>query len=92
MADGEERRAGRTRAEVRAKLFELMTQNARIDPEALREEARLGDDLRMDSLDLISVVNEVEHEFKITIPDDQLKQVKTVGAVVDALWERLAGR
>lgn len=88
----QERRAGKTRDEVRETLFALMKQNARVDADAIREDARIGEDLRMDSLDLISVINEVEHEFKITIPDDQLKGIKTVGEVVDALWARLAGR
>src|SRR5262249_54280042 len=86
---GEERRQGRTRDEVREKLFELVLANARIDRDSLKEEARLDDDLRMDSLDLISVVNEVEPELKITIPDDQLGKLKTVKEVVDALWGRL---
>ena len=74
----DEKRAGRTKAEVREKLFALMKENAHIDPAALREEARLDEDLRMDSLDLVAVVNEVEHEFKITIPDDKLGGLKTV--------------
>lgn len=85
----EVRRAGKTRAEVRERLFELMKENARVDPAALRDEARLSEDLSMDSLDLIAVVNEVEHEFKITIPDNALAKLKTISEVLDALWERL---
>jgi acyl carrier protein len=85
-----ERRAGRTRDEVREKLLAIMRENARIDPEALREEARLRDDLSMDSLDLVSVVNEVEHEFKIVIPDKEIEKLATVADVVEALWSRLA--
>jgi acyl carrier protein len=75
-----------TKAELRERLFEIMKGNARIDPAALRDEARLQDDLRMDSLDLVSVVNEVEHEFGVLIPDKELEKLKTVGEVVDALW------
>jgi len=85
----EERRGGRTRDEVRATLYALMTENARIDPAALSEEARLGDDLRMDSLDIVSVVNEVEHTFKIRIPDAALGKLTDVRSVVDTLWEAL---
>ncbi len=87
---GEERRRGFTRDEVRERLFELMRENARVDPAALREEAHLADDLRMDSLDLVSVVNEVEHDFKIRIPDAVLGKLTDVRSVVDALWEHLA--
>lgn len=85
----DDRRGGRTRAEVREKLYDLMAENARIDRADLREDARLAEDLRMDSLDFVAVVNEVEHEFKITIPDDRANKLKTVGSVVDALWDRL---
>jgi acyl carrier protein len=75
---------------VRETLFRLMRENARIDPAALRDEASLFDDLRMDSLDHVAVVNEVEHEFKVAIPDKELGKLTDVASVVDALWERLA--
>jgi acyl carrier protein len=81
-----------SRAEVREKLLAIMKENARIDPEALRDEASLRDDLRMDSLDLVSVVNEVEHEFGVLIPDKELEKLQTVGEVVDALVGLLAAK
>ena len=88
MAEGDTRK-GLTRAEVRETLFRLMKENTRVDPADLKDDARLIEDLGLDSLDITSVVNEVEHEFKITIPDDRLPKLSTVSSVVDALWERL---
>jgi acyl carrier protein len=78
-----------TREQVRERLLAIMKENARVDPAQLRDEADLREELSLDSLDLTAVVNEVEIEFGITVPDEALKKVKTVGDIVEALWTRL---
>ena len=82
-------RRGLTKAQVREKLFELMCQNARVTREDLADEKSLRDDLHLDSLDFVGIVNEVEKEWKITIPDTEADKLKTVGDVVEALWSKL---
>lgn len=41
------------------------------------------DDLDIDSLDLLEVVTKIEREFKIEIPDDAMKSIKTCGDAID---------
>jgi acyl carrier protein len=48
----------------------------------------LKEDLGMDSFDLVELVVELEEEFRITIPDELAKRIRTVGdiiAVVESL-------
>jgi acyl carrier protein len=48
----------------------------------------LREDLGMDSFDLVELVVELEEEFRITIPDELAKSIRTVGdiiAVVESL-------
>lgn len=87
---GGETRKGMTREQVRDRFLALMKENARVDPAALRDEARLREDLSLDSLDFTAVVNEVEIEWGIVIPDAGAAQAKTIGDVVELLWQRLA--
>ncbi len=49
------------------------------------------EDLDIDSLDLLEVVTKIEREFKIEIPDDAMKSIKTAGDAV-ALVEKLVNK
>ena len=37
----------------------------------------------MDSLDVVEVIMELEHEFNIQIPDNEADSLKTVGQTID---------
>lgn len=45
-------------------------------------------DLGIDSLGMLEIVGEMEREFKIQIPDDQLVGISTVAQLVDLVQKR----
>ena len=49
-------------------------------------EARFGDDLDADSLDLVELVMALEEEFDISVPEEELEGVETVGQATT--WSR----
>jgi acyl carrier protein len=61
-----------------------------VEPDAVTEGASLKDDLGADSLDLVEVVMALEERLDITIPEDELEGIKTVGQAVDAVLAKLA--
>ncbi len=48
-------------------------------------EARLAEDLDIDSLDAVEMAMALEEALKVTIPDDVLADLKTVGDLVTYL-------
>jgi len=52
-------------------------------------EANFIDDLRADSLDTVELVMAFEEEFKISIPDEDQDKLRTFGAAIDYLKEKL---
>lgn len=50
-----------------------------VDSEAVVETAHFADDLDADSLDLVELVMALEDRLDITIPEDELETVVTVG-------------
>ena len=60
------------------KVREIITRQLDIDPESVKMESRLIDDLKADSLDVVAMVMEMETEFGIEIPDEDLTKLKTV--------------
>ena len=51
-------------------------------------EARFGDDLDADSLDLVELVMALEEEFDISVPEQELDGIETVGEA----YELVAGK
>jgi acyl carrier protein len=52
-------------------------------------EARFGDDLDADSLDLVELVMALEEEFDISVPEEELEGIETVGQAFDLVAGKL---
>lgn len=60
------------------------SQNTRIDIDAITADMMLSD-LGIDSLGFIELINEIESEFNMTVPNEALDKLKTVGNVLELL-------
>jgi acyl carrier protein len=56
-----------------------------VDPAAVTPEAHFADDLDADSLALVEIIMAVEDQLDIQVPEEELKDVRTVGAALDLL-------
>jgi acyl carrier protein len=72
------------RKEILEKVIELVSETLEIDEEEINEGKRF-DDLGADSFDLLELVTAFEDEFGVTMDDDSLEDIQTVGDAVDAL-------
>ncbi len=63
-----------------------------VDPGRLRPDARLGEDLCVDSLAAIEMAMVLEDEFDIALPEEVLGCVRTFGDVVTLVQERVDSR
>jgi acyl carrier protein len=54
-----------------------------VEPSAIGEGTRFREDLEADSLDLYTLVQELEDTYGVSMTDEQAAQVLTVGQAVD---------
>ena len=54
-----------------------------IPEEGIAMESKLIDDLKADSLDVVELVMNLEEEYGVEIPDDDLPGIRTVGDIVE---------
>jgi acyl carrier protein len=54
-----------------------------IDPERVTEPTRFREDLEADSLDLYTLVQELEDTYGVRISDEEAARITTVGQAVD---------
>ncbi len=54
-----------------------------VEEDAVTPDAKFGDDLDADSLDLVELVMALEEEFDISVPEEELEGVETVQQAYD---------
>ncbi len=60
-----------------------------VEPEKVTLEARFGDDLDADSLDLVELVMALEEAFDVEVPEDELEGIETVGQAYQLITSKL---
>ena len=59
-----------------------------IDDSRVVESARMVEDLGADSANLMMLIMDLENEFNLTVEDEALGTIKTVGDIVDYIQKR----
>ena len=75
--------------EVFDKVKGLFVEDLGIDESKVTMEAKLEEDLEIDSLGIVEVVMAFEDEFNIEIDDEELADVSTVGEAVKLLHSKI---
>jgi acyl carrier protein len=68
-----------TREEITSGLAEILEEVAGVNPDDVAEDKSFTDDLDVDSLSMVEVVVAAEERFDVKIPDEDVKNLKTVG-------------
>ena len=71
-----------TTEEIRAQLAELVNDVAGVPVEDVQLDKSFVDDLDVDSLAMVEIIVGCEDKFGVTIPDEESKNLKTVGDAV----------
>ena len=71
-----------TTEEIRAQLAELVNEVAGVPVEDVQLDKSFVDDLDVDSLAMVEIIVGCEEKFGVTIPDEESKNLKTVGDAV----------
>jgi acyl carrier protein len=72
-----------TREQVLRLIRTHLADELDVDPERIVEDTRFKEDLEADSLDLYTLVQELEDAYGVRMSDEQAAQILTVGAAVD---------
>ena len=79
-----------TQDEVLAGLAELVNDETGIATENVQLEKSFTDDLDIDSISMMTIVVNAEEKFDVKIPDEEVKNLKTVGDAVDFIVQAQA--
>ncbi len=78
------------REQIRQTLIELMENDIGEKFTDLTDNKTLREDLGLDSVDVVSIVSQVERHFRIRLSQQELEKLVTVGNVLDLLVAKVA--
>jgi len=79
-----------TREQVLTLIRAHLADELEIEPERIEEGTRFKEDLEADSLDLYTLVQELEDSYGVRMPDEEAAKILTVGQAVDYVVARTA--
>jgi acyl carrier protein len=79
-----------TREQVLELIREHLADELQLDPARITEQTHFRKDLNADSLDLYTLVQELEDTYGVKMSDEEAAQIQTVGAAVDFVLAHLA--
>ena len=69
-------------------VLKLIVQELGISPTDINRDVSIMDELDFDSLQMYELVIDLEEAYDIRLPDELLETVKTVGDIVDLVYEQ----
>ena len=72
-----------SREEIFRKVRDHLADELEVEPERIDESTRFKEDLEADSLDLYTLVQELEDVYGVRMSDEEAARILTVGQAVD---------
>ncbi|MEE0873306.1 MAG: acyl carrier protein [Ruminococcus sp.] len=67
---------------VLEKVKAILAEQFDVDEDKITADTDLQEDLGADSLDVVDLLMSIEDEFEVEVPDEEIENIKTVGALV----------
>jgi acyl carrier protein len=78
--------------EIRTRIKQIIANVAGLNAGRIDDDARLREDLKLDSLSLLEIGVDVDLAFKLELPDERYKEIDSLPAMVDLVQQRLGER
>ena len=76
-------------SDIANKVKSIIVDKLGVDEKEVTPTASFTNDLGADSLDMVELVMEFEREFKISIPDEEAEEIKTVAQAEEYIIKAL---
>ncbi len=74
--------------EVEERVAKVVVETLKVDRAQITRASRFVEDLGADSVDMFTLLTQLEDEFASTIAEEDAEKLPTVGAVVDYIREK----
>jgi len=78
--------------DIQERLKRILIEQFKVPEEAVRMEAKLAEDFRLDSVEGVELIFALEEEFGVEIADEEVKDIQTLGDLVEAARTKLESK
>jgi len=78
-----------TKEQILARVRQILVESFELEPDDVRPDAHLIDDLDLDSIDAIDLAVSLEEETGLDVSEDELREIQRVQDVVELIHGRL---
>lgn len=71
------------------KIKAILAEQFDVEEESITPETNIQEDLGADSLDVVDLIMSIEEEFEFEVPDSEVENIKTVGALVQFVEDNI---
>ncbi len=83
-------RVSMNRDEIKNKIIDIIDDDLGVRHADLNDDLTLREGLGLDSVDIVSVISQIERQFKIRLTQVELENIRTVGQTLDLIMLKLA--
>jgi acyl carrier protein len=73
------------------KIRDIMTRYVELNPEEIKEDSKLAEELGLTSFAVMSMMGDFEEEFGITVDESELTDIYTVKDIMDYIEKKQKG-
>jgi acyl carrier protein len=77
------------RSQIRQALIELLEADIGETFSDLDDRKKLREEMGLDSVDVVSIVSQIERRFRLRLSQEELQRLVTVGELLDLLQQKL---
>ena len=70
---------------MKEEIIKIIAKIAEVPEKRINENTNLLADLDLESLDLVTLISEIETKYELEIPDKEIKKIQTVGDIINYL-------
>lgn len=75
---------------IESRVIQIIAEQLSLREDEIKAESRFVDDLGADSLDIVELIMEMEEEFDIEIPDNEVERILTVKDVTSYISQHVS--
>lgn len=70
---------------MKEEIIKIIAGISEVPEKSINENTNLLADLDLESLDLVTLISEIETKYELEIPDKEIKKIQTVGDIINYL-------
>jgi acyl carrier protein len=91
LTTGETAAAQQDSIEVTRRVLKIIAENQKKDISLVTTDSTF-EELNIDSMDAVNIVFEIENQFSVNVPDEEMKNIRSVRDIVEGVHKLVAGK